>query len=366
MPRVFARLLLLALVLSLLPATASLAASPELDFDSDRLNEEILSGVPAHDVPDDPIRDADAPPSPDAPLVAAATTDDDGAGALSEAGRAALVSAASLGPDRAPYELLRGWVGLPPVQEDGTHFVLDPSVRPTIEEAFSVEPGLMERLSTLDQAPTFLAEPIDFVGGAFALGDRLVEILVDVRAQQSLEHLAIARRKCVEGHLERGLRPLGELVRAEARVGDTDLRQTGSRRVVGIDIERCRVGRPFAAIGQLHDVVVASRIGLRPFAFTEAVMVTAFVSVAAAEDAAKPQDEETRDHRENNDVEELKFAAHDILDPQGLACCRMRRRANDVPLHLMRPVQGIGSGPPRPEYRQKQQSKVALADTALK
>ena len=65
MPRVLARLLLLALVLSLLPATASLAASPELDFDSDRLNDEILSGVPADDVPDDPIRDADAPPSAD-------------------------------------------------------------------------------------------------------------------------------------------------------------------------------------------------------------------------------------------------------------------------------------------------------------
>ena len=58
------------------------------------------------------------------------------------------------GPDWTPYEALRGWVGHSPVKEDGTHFVLDPSVRPTIEEAFSVEPGLMAKLSHLDTEPS--------------------------------------------------------------------------------------------------------------------------------------------------------------------------------------------------------------------
>ncbi|PAP81515.1 hypothetical protein B1759_09380 [Rubrivirga sp. SAORIC476] len=73
------------------------------------------------------------------------------------------------GPDWTPYEALRGWVGHSPVREDGTHFVLDPSVRPTIEEAFSVEPGLMAKLSHLDTEPSYLMEPVDFAGGAFAL-----------------------------------------------------------------------------------------------------------------------------------------------------------------------------------------------------
>ena len=65
MLRALARLVLLALVLALLPATASVAATPELDFDSDRLNDEILAGVRADDVSDDPIRSDDAPPSSD-------------------------------------------------------------------------------------------------------------------------------------------------------------------------------------------------------------------------------------------------------------------------------------------------------------
>ncbi len=71
--------------------------------------------------------------------------------------------------DRTPYEALRGWIGHPAVRDDGSQFVLQPSVRPQIEEAFEVEPGLMDRLAQLATEPTFEITPVDFAGAAFAL-----------------------------------------------------------------------------------------------------------------------------------------------------------------------------------------------------
>ncbi len=71
--------------------------------------------------------------------------------------------------DRTPYEALRGWVGHPAVRDDGSQFVLQPSVHLQVKEAFSVEPGLMDRLARLATEPTFEITPVDFAGAAFAL-----------------------------------------------------------------------------------------------------------------------------------------------------------------------------------------------------
>ncbi len=71
--------------------------------------------------------------------------------------------------DRTPYEDLRGWVGHPAVRDDGSQFVLQPSVHLQIKEAFSVEPGMMDRLTRLVTEPTFEVTPVDFAGAAFAL-----------------------------------------------------------------------------------------------------------------------------------------------------------------------------------------------------
>ena len=182
----------------------------------------------------------------DAPLVAAAT-DPVAEDVLSEtAANAALITTTTEEPDGTPYEALRGWIGHDPVREDGTHFVLDPSVRPTLEEAFSVEPGLMDRLSHLDEAPTFLAEPVDFVGGAYALAFAPSEGQDDPR---SLWMVIEAETGAVYALLSDG--------------GDTYYRASHDARIDDLRSEaiawmEAQSGEPFAEIAQMSEAAPLS------------------------------------------------------------------------------------------------------------
>ncbi|MGB3542937.1 hypothetical protein [Rubrivirga sp.] len=91
--------------------------------------------------------------------------------------------------DPTPYQALSHWIGEYPVLEDGTHFVTQPAVVLFLEDAFAVESGLMSKLSALATEPVLLAEPIEYVGGAFALEfvpnegvgqeDRSLYVLID-------------------------------------------------------------------------------------------------------------------------------------------------------------------------------------------
>ena len=79
---------------------------------------------------------------------------------------AAEVDPADAGPDDV---FLGSWVGELPVLDDGTHFTAVPPVRAKLEEAFSVEPGLLDRLSNLDEEPYYLVTPIERAGSMLAL-----------------------------------------------------------------------------------------------------------------------------------------------------------------------------------------------------
>ena len=63
---------------------------------------------------------------------------------------------------------LASWIGELAVTDDGTHFVEVPPVRARLEEAFGVEPGLLDKLVRLDQEPYYLVTPIESAGGMLA------------------------------------------------------------------------------------------------------------------------------------------------------------------------------------------------------
>ena len=64
---------------------------------------------------------------------------------------------------------LSPWVGDYPVTDNGIHFVSVPPVREKLEEAFGVEPGLLDKLSNLDADPYFLITPIERAGSMLAM-----------------------------------------------------------------------------------------------------------------------------------------------------------------------------------------------------
>lgn len=74
----------------------------------------------------------------------------------------------SYAPD-SPAVVLGDWIGQPVVREDGTHFVEEPSLQPDLEQALSVEYGVLDKLSNLDSVAAYTATPVDFVGNAFVV-----------------------------------------------------------------------------------------------------------------------------------------------------------------------------------------------------
>lgn len=100
------------------------------------------------------------PPDADAPAEAETSPAADVAGDVDASG-------IERGPED---EIFVGmWAGDDPVLADGTHFVSVPPVRVKLEEAFRVEPGLLDKLSNLDDEPYFLITPIESVGSMLGL-----------------------------------------------------------------------------------------------------------------------------------------------------------------------------------------------------
>ena len=81
--------------------------------------------------------------------------------------------------DPTPAETLSDWIGKSPVGEDGLSFVEEPSIRPALEQALSVEYGVLDKLSNLDSVATYTATPIEFVGGSFVIEYTPDEALAD-------------------------------------------------------------------------------------------------------------------------------------------------------------------------------------------
>ena len=78
-----------------------------------------------------------------------------------------------------PAETLSDWIGKSPVGEDGLSFVEEPSIRPALEQALSVEYGVLDKLSNLDSVATYTATPVEFVGGSFVIEYTPDEALAD-------------------------------------------------------------------------------------------------------------------------------------------------------------------------------------------
>ena len=81
---------------------------------------------------------------------------------LSDGSSADLESGIDLSLDAGDTPYVGMWAGEAPVAADGTRFVGVPTVRPRLEEAFGVEPGLLDRL--LADPPLYRAAPIEAVG----------------------------------------------------------------------------------------------------------------------------------------------------------------------------------------------------------
>ena len=69
------------------------------------------------------------------------------------------------------------------------------------------------------------------------------------------------------------------------------------------------------AVGELYDVILAAlAILFHLLTVAEAIAIATLVTIPPAKHAAQPQNKKAGNHRQYDDVEELKFAAHDILD----------------------------------------------------